>query len=65
MINLEGCIIMACPECACRYNGRERTFEWQDGKLSTALKDGCWVLLDEINLAPPDVLESLAPMLQR
>ncbi|XP_050277695.1 midasin-like [Quercus robur] len=32
-------------------------FAWSDGILLQALKEGCWVLLDEHNLAPQSVLE--------
>ncbi|RDX86825.1 Midasin, partial [Mucuna pruriens] len=32
-------------------------FSWSDGILLQALKEGCWVLLDELNLAPQSVLE--------
>lgn len=37
-----------------------RTFEWQDGKVVQALREGQWLLLDEINLASPEVLDGLA-----
>ncbi|KAG7014001.1 Midasin [Cucurbita argyrosperma subsp. argyrosperma] len=33
-------------------------FAWSDGILLQALKEGCWVLLDELNLAPQSVLEA-------
>lgn len=42
-----------------------RVFSWQDGKLLAALRSGRWLLLDEINLAPPEVLDGLAPLLDR
>jgi MoxR-like ATPase len=45
--------------------GGQRTFTWQDGKLLTALKAGKWLLFDELNLAPPEVLEALLPLLRR
>ncbi|KAG4379533.1 hypothetical protein GLYMA_16G004800v4 [Glycine max] len=38
-------------------------FSWSDGILLQALKEGCWVLLDEINLAPQSVLEGLNAIL--
>ena len=44
------------PRCV---NGK-RTFEWQDGKIVQALRAGQWLLLDEINLASPEVLDGLA-----
>ncbi|KAF7800661.1 midasin [Senna tora] len=38
-------------------------FSWSDGILLQALKEGCWVLLDELNLAPQSVLEGLNAIL--
>lgn len=34
-------------------------FVWQDGPFLSALKSGCWILLDEMNLATQSVLEGL------
>ena len=34
-------------------------FKWCDGVFLSALKQGHWVLLDELNLAPQTVLEGL------
>ncbi|CAH1278834.1 unnamed protein product, partial [Diabrotica balteata] len=34
-------------------------FSWKDGPLLQALKDGSWILLDELNLASQSVLEGL------
>ncbi|XP_050309360.1 midasin [Anthonomus grandis grandis] len=34
-------------------------FSWRDGPLLQALKEGCWILLDELNLASQSVLEGL------
>lgn len=41
----------------------QRVFEWQEGKVLQALRAGAWVLFDEINLAPREVLEGIAPLL--
>ncbi len=38
-------------------------FKFMEGAIVRAARDGDWVLLDEINLAPPDTLESLASLL--
>ncbi|KAI9791121.1 MAG: hypothetical protein M1816_004352 [Peltula sp. TS41687] len=35
-------------------------FKFMEGSIIRAARNGEWVLLDEINLAPPDTLESLA-----
>ncbi|GLT49686.1 hypothetical protein SLA2020_232280 [Shorea laevis] len=38
-------------------------FAWSDGILLQALKEGSWILLDELNLAPQSVLEGLNAIL--
>ena len=38
-------------------------FKWQDGPLLLAVKNGSWVLLDELNLAQQSVLEGLNALL--
>ncbi|CAK5270478.1 unnamed protein product [Mycena citricolor] len=38
-------------------------FAWKDGEFLRALKEGWWVLLDEMNLAPQAVLEGLNAVL--
>ena len=45
------------------YIDNRRVFEWRDGKLLKALKLQRWILLDEVNLLPAQVLESLVPLL--
>eukprot|EP00767_Chilomastix_cuspidata_P002703 gnl/Chilomastix_cuspidata/2822.p1 GENE.gnl/Chilomastix_cuspidata/2822~~gnl/Chilomastix_cuspidata/2822.p1 ORF type:complete len:4926 (+),score=474.49 gnl/Chilomastix_cuspidata/2822:1812-14780(+) len=39
-------------------------FEFSLGGLLQAVKNGDWVLLDEINLAPPEVLAAILPALE-
>ncbi|KAF9533063.1 hypothetical protein CPB83DRAFT_903057 [Crepidotus variabilis] len=39
-------------------------FGFVEGPLVKALKAGCWVLLDEVNLASPETLECLSSLLQ-
>ncbi len=48
-----------------RMQGGARVFSWQDGKLLRALREGSWLLLDELNLAPPEVLDGLASLFDR
>eukprot|EP00882_Tetradesmus_deserticola_P023628 GHRQ01025724.1.p1 GENE.GHRQ01025724.1~~GHRQ01025724.1.p1 ORF type:complete len:228 (+),score=124.71 GHRQ01025724.1:779-1462(+) len=43
----------------------QRVFAWQDGVLVRAVLQGKWLLLDEINLAPPEVLAAVAPLFDR
>jgi len=38
-------------------------YEWKDGALIEAMKNGYWFILDEMNLAPPEVLERLNSLL--
>ena len=40
-------------------------WRWQDGALPIAMKQGYWLILDEINLAEPQILERLNPVLER
>ena len=40
-------------------NDTKSLFAWRDGPLLSALKKGCWILLDELNLASQSVLEGL------
>uniref|UniRef100_A0A0K0EEP4 Midasin n=1 Tax=Strongyloides stercoralis TaxID=6248 RepID=A0A0K0EEP4_STRER len=35
------------------------SFFWQEGPILKAIKEGCWILLDEMNLASQSVLEGL------
>ena len=35
------------------------TYAWQDGAFLSAMRNGHWVILDELNLAPQSVLEGL------
>lgn len=37
-------------------------FSFMEGNLVTALKNGDWVLIDEINLATNDVLQKIVPL---
>ncbi|MCJ1436355.1 hypothetical protein MMC27_005734 [Xylographa pallens] len=39
------------------------SFSFVEGNIVKAVRNGAWVLLDEINLASPDTLESLADLL--
>jgi midasin len=43
----------------------ERVFEWHDGILVEAMRDGGLLLIDEISLANDSVLERLNSVLER
>jgi MoxR-like ATPase len=57
------------PESSLTPDSRPPTpasqWRWQDGPVVMALKRGWWVLLDEVNLAEPQILERLNSVLER
>jgi hypothetical protein len=56
------------PEPAATTTGSGQSqsqWRWQDGPVVMALKRGWWVLLDEVNLAEPQILERLNSVLER
>ncbi|KAL0096148.1 P-loop containing nucleoside triphosphate hydrolase protein [Phycomyces blakesleeanus] len=40
------------------------SFRWQEGVLTTAVQEGRWVLIEDIDLAPAEVLSVLLPLLE-
>lgn len=46
-----------------RVNGHGSETYWQDGLLVMAMKIGAWVVLDEINMALPEILSALHSLL--
>lgn len=44
---------------------RGAPWRWQDGLVVQALRRGWWVVLDELNLAEPQILERLNSLLER
>ncbi len=48
-----------------RATQSQSQWRWQDGPVVMALKRGWWVLLDEVNLAEPQILERLNSVLER
>ncbi len=43
--------------------GPDGGFVWRDGTITSAIRNGHWLLLDEINLAEQSVLERMNPLL--
>lgn len=39
-------------------------FEWQPGVLSRAVTDGCWLVIEDVDRAPFEVLSALLPLIQ-
>ena len=39
-------------------------FQWEDGVLTTAVKNGHWLLVEDVDLAPADVLATLIPLIE-
>lgn len=50
-------VCASCPCCLCCLPSGRLVF--REGALVTALRAGHWVVLDELNLAPTEVLEAL------
>ncbi len=48
-----------------RYAPGDGGWTWQEGVIPRAMREGWWVILDEINLADPAVIERLNPVLER
>lgn len=44
-------------------SGLDGSLQYQEGILVRALREGSWIVLDELNLAPSDVLEALNRLL--
>lgn len=42
-----------------------RPWRWQDGLVVAAMRHGWWLVLDELNLAEPQILERLNSLLER
>lgn len=41
------------------------SFEWRPGILTTAVREGRWVLIEDIDKAPTEVLSALLPLIER
>ena len=39
-------------------------FKWQDGVLTKAVREGRWLILEDIDLAPTEMLSALPPLLE-
>lgn len=41
------------------------SFQWRPGVLTTAVKEGRWVLIEDLDRAPTEVLSTLLPLIER
>lgn len=53
-----------CQKIAGLENLKVAEWAWKDGKVTEAMKKGHWLILDEINLAEPQILERLNSVLE-
>ncbi|KAK5664014.1 hypothetical protein OQA88_228 [Cercophora sp. LCS_1] len=44
---------------------RPGSFEWRAGVLTTAVKEGRWVLIEDLDRAPTEVMSTLLPLIER
>ncbi|KAH8894978.1 midasin [Thozetella sp. PMI_491] len=41
------------------------SFQWQPGVLTTAVREGRWVLIEDLDRAPTEVMSTLLPLIER
>jgi midasin len=41
------------------------TFSWRSGVLTTAVKEGRWILIEDLDRAPNEVISTLLPLIER
>ncbi|KAL9614428.1 MAG: hypothetical protein Q9167_001099 [Letrouitia subvulpina] len=41
------------------------SFKWRPGVLTKAVMEGCWVIIEDLDRAPPDVMSTLLSLLER
>lgn len=63
LANLESRALAMAAQIESSQNKDPMTFAFIEGILVTSMKNGDWILLDEINLAEPEMLECLASIL--
>lgn len=63
LANLESRALAMAAQIESSQNKDPMTFAFIEGILVTSMRNGDWILLDEINLAEPEMLECLASIL--
>ena len=69
---LVGCLFVICERCCLpqallgtyRCTDVPGQFEWQAGSLTQAVTAGHWILLEDLDYAPMDVVSMLVPLLE-
>ncbi|GAO16920.1 hypothetical protein UVI_02046410 [Ustilaginoidea virens] len=46
-------------------NSKPGSFQWRPGVLTTAVREGRWVLVEDLDRAPTEVLSTLLPLIER
>ncbi|KAK3301992.1 uncharacterized protein B0T15DRAFT_561457 [Chaetomium strumarium] len=46
-------------------DSRPGSFQWRPGVLTTAAKEGRWVLIEDLDRAPTEVMSTLLPLIER
>jgi midasin len=46
-------------------DSRPGSFQWRAGVLTTAVKEGRWVLIEDLDRAPTEVMSTLLPLIER
>ncbi|KAK5240214.1 AAA ATPase midasin, partial [Cryomyces antarcticus] len=41
------------------------SFSWQPGVLTTAVREGRWVFIEDLDRAPNEVISTILPLLER
>ena len=57
-------LIETCASASSSASPGSQSFEFVEGLAVTAIREGHWLVLDEINLAPVDVLQRLSGLLE-
>jgi len=53
-------LIISIEDATVSLKRKHLSFAFVEGELVTAVREGDWLLLDEINLAPAELLESIS-----
>lgn len=63
LIMIQGDGEMSSTDLVGGFQYSDGATRWEEGLISFALKNGCWILFDEINMVLPEILSRLHSML--